>query len=117
MKNKKGMYVVIDEMAIVWNVRNRFYINTKNLETSNLKNCQLSVNSVTICKDMHCISNLSSGNIFSQREINKEVNYQQSSVLSSEQAAFLRLWSNFNVGKKYFDFFQKQGVILGFNSK
>ena len=106
MKNKKGMYVVIDEMAIIWNVINRFYINTKNLATSNLKNCQLSVKPVIICKNMHCISNFKQWECFSQK-VNKEVNYKQSSVLSSEQAAFLRLWSNFNTGKKYFDFFKK----------
>ena len=40
-------------------------------------------------------------------KINKEVNFQQSSVLSSEQAAFLRLWSNFNAGKNILIFFKK----------
>lgn len=76
--------------------------------TSILKNCQVSANSVTIRKDMHCILNLSSGNIFPKREINKEVDYQQSSVLSSEQAAFLRLWSNFNTGKNILIFFKNR---------
>lgn len=71
----------------------------------NLKNCQVGANSVI---RYALYFKLSSGNIFPKREINKEVDYQQSSVLSSEQAAFLRLWSNVNVGKNILIFFKNR---------